>query len=204
MSEQDRFELYQTLLAAAAEQLGRPVTSEQVKDLACIRMMRETVTLNLIAGRNVDPSALRWLIEELAKFSPPEPPIKVEIEHVEGPVEHCPQCGWSRDYDEPSPTSLSSTPPPDRPDVGFVNFTPPLAPASAPAPVAVHRDPGSIHNAVLNGVPARMVGQSYAAYVGFSGQSVAGPFSVKNEPRPNFESKHSLPNPGGHGGSVCW
>jgi hypothetical protein len=82
MNEQDRFELYQKLLASAAAQLDCEPTAEKAKDLATLRLMRESVTLKLIAGKDCNPSDLRWLTEELAKFAPPEPPIKVEIEIV--------------------------------------------------------------------------------------------------------------------------
>lgn len=180
--EESRFELYQRLLAAAAAQLGCDPSSDKAKDLACIRLMRETVTLNLIAGRNVDPGTLRWLIEELAKFAPPEPPIRVEVEIV-----------------EPQPLTPLTVTPPDR-GVGFVDFTPQPAEA-APTPVAVHpddlprRDPGSIHNARLpDGTPARMRGPSYAAYV-------SGRTTYQGGERPDFEAKHPLPTPNR---GVCW
>jgi hypothetical protein len=183
MDESDRFKLYQALLASAAEQLGCEPTAEKAKDLATLRLMRESVTLKLIAGKDCNPADLRWLTEELAKFAPPEPPIKVEIEIV-NPTE---------------PDPAPSTPPPS--DVGFVSFSQPQLPApAAPAATAakpVHpndlprRDPGSIHNARLpDGTPARMTGASY----GFcAGNVSANPFSAG--PRPNFEQSHSLPSP---------
>lgn len=82
MNEGDRYRLYQRLLKAAAKQLNCRVTDDKAKDLACLRLMRETVTLKLIAGKDCDPSSLRWLIEELARFSPP-PEAKVDIGFVE-------------------------------------------------------------------------------------------------------------------------
>jgi hypothetical protein len=93
MNEGDRYRLYQRLLKAAAKQLNCRVTDDKAKDLACLRLMRETVTLKLIAGKDCDPSSLRWLIEELARFSPP-PEAKVDIgfvEHVTGifTCQHC-------------------------------------------------------------------------------------------------------------------
>jgi hypothetical protein len=45
MDESDRFKLYQALLASAAEQLGCEPTAEKAKDLATLRLMRESVTL---------------------------------------------------------------------------------------------------------------------------------------------------------------
>jgi hypothetical protein len=195
MDESDRFKLYQALLASAADQLGCEPTHEKAKDLATLRLMRESITLRLIAGKDCNPADLRWLAEELSKFAPPEPPIKVEIEIV-NPTE---------------PDPAPSTPPPPS-DVGFVQFTQPQLPAPAPAATAakpVHpndlprRDPGSIHNARLpDGTPARMVGPSYLAYGSGGHQTIAGPFGVIGTERPNFESAHPLPDD--HGRSVCW
>jgi hypothetical protein len=112
MNESDRFKLYQTLLASAAEQLGCEPTAEKAKDLATLRLMRESVTLKLIAGKDCNPADLRWLTEELAKFAPPEPPIKVEIAIVgqDGvPISELP-----REL-EPEPTPPSPPTPPDPP-----------------------------------------------------------------------------------------
>jgi hypothetical protein len=211
MNEQDRFALYQRLLESAAAQLGCQVTDDKAKDLACIRLMRETVTLNLIAGRNVDPASLRWLIEELAKFAPPEPPIRCEIEIVDGTGAACSieELKASR-ADNPAP----SDPPSAQPEaVGFVSFAPaPLETAPAPTAAApslediregrrlpdgsVHPnlkprvDPGSIHDGRLDGVPARMAPSQRHVH---GGGGSSNPFSAGR--RPDFESAHPLPSP---------
>jgi hypothetical protein len=52
-----RAELYTKLLKAAAKQLGVKPSSESAKDLAVLRLARETITSKLISGRDVDPSA---------------------------------------------------------------------------------------------------------------------------------------------------
>jgi hypothetical protein len=222
MNEEDRYKLYEKLLEAAADQLGCEPSDERAKDLATIRMMRESITLNLIAGRNVDPTNLRWLIEQLAAVIPPPaiPPVRLEIIDRNGET-----CSLDELRQPVPPEPTPSAPPPD---VGFVSFapTPPPTPAIEAAPVAVHpndlprRDPGSIHNAVLNGVPARMTGASCGFVSGGSYQTVAGPFGKAAHQLPDADPRHYLRSrsdgtvtfaknvrdrdPGGHGGSVCW
>jgi hypothetical protein len=129
--------LYQTLLKAAAKELRVKATSERAKDLAVLRLCRESITSKLISGRDVDPSALRWLVEELAKFAPPQQqkPLKIGVKFLEGPIAHCPACGWHRDQ-QPPPSPPSAPPPTE---------TKPSSPVpSAPAAnvVALRRDAG--------------------------------------------------------------
>jgi hypothetical protein len=107
-----RAELYQRLLKTAAKQLGCKPSDERAKDLAVLRLCRESITSKLISGRDVDPSALRWLVEELAKFSPPPAPLTVQVEVVgkDGvPISKLPR------EPEPEPTRPSPPMPPSCP-----------------------------------------------------------------------------------------
>jgi hypothetical protein len=220
----------------AAARLGCKPTDQAAMHYATLALSLELIQTQLVSGKQVDVGSLRWLSEELDKHRPPDPPIVVDLRIVDddGRTMTCDELkSAARDR-----AAASSTPPPPPADVGFVQFSQPQLPAPTPTPQPAatataeeirrglklpdgsphpntlpRRDPGSIHNNVLpNGQPARMVGQSYAPLVGggYAMPNVAGPFSVKNEPKPNFDSAHSLPSsprdrdPGGHGGSVCW
>jgi outer membrane biosynthesis protein TonB len=177
VSEQDRFELYQSLLASAAAQLGCETTAEKAKDLACIRMMRESITLNLIAGRNVDPSQLRWLIEELAKFAPPEPPIKVEIEIVDPDPPKPPP-------DTPTPTPPA--PPPTSDDRGSNTTSKPSEPSNV---IPLKRTPEEEREHVLRACapPLKRQNEPWRGHVGPVHDPYGGvnPFGTSG-PIPNF------------------
>jgi hypothetical protein len=185
---------------AASKELRLPTTDWRVKRYAVLACAHSNIQARLAVGADISVDNLLKLDAAMAEIrsSVPQEPVRVEIEYVEGPIEHCPKCGWHRD--EPLPPSdpqPPTSPPPEAKPL------PPAASASNVVPIR-GKVGGSIHDAVLpNGQPARMTGASYG-FVGGGSGTIAGPFSVKNEPRPNFESKHSLPNPGGHGGSVCW
>ena len=121
-----RAELYQKLLKAAARQLGVKPSSESAKDLAVLRLARETITSKLISGRDCDPSALKWLAEELAKFTPPPEIPRVDIAFVEGIVGICPVCKAEIPDYTPPPTPAPPSPP----------SSPPPTETSSPAPSA--------------------------------------------------------------------
>lgn len=127
-----RAELYQKLLKAAAKQLGVKPSSESAKDLAVLRLARETITSKLISGRDVDPSALRWLVEELAKFAPPPETPKVELTIVEGITGICPACKAEVHPWEPPPTEIR---PPPAPSAAPTNVVALPRPRSAGQPI---------------------------------------------------------------------
>ncbi|MGA8699447.1 MAG: hypothetical protein WB689_37600, partial [Xanthobacteraceae bacterium] len=135
-----RAELYTKLLKAAAKQLGVKPSSESAKDLAVLRLARETITSKLISGRDVDPSALRWLVEELAKFAPPPEIPKVELEIVHG-IAICPSCGYRKP--EPEPPALPPPDPPPTPDPPKDDTEPLPAAAAASNVVELPRRGGS-------------------------------------------------------------
>jgi hypothetical protein len=180
--------LYQKLLKAAAKQLGVKPSSESAKDLAVLRLARETITSKLISGRDVDPSALRWLVEELAKFAPPPETPKVTVEIVEGITGICPVCKAEVHPWEPPPApppSPSSTPPPteDGPST-------PSAPAASNVVELPRRNPGSIHAAVLLSA-ARPPLKKYQAANPAASYGTSNPFSAG--PMPDWGAAHSLP-----------
>jgi hypothetical protein len=211
----DRAAAYTRYATEAAAQYKCGPNDLPARLAAVRRLALEVYTAQLVDGRSPDVSILKWIMEQEQLHAPPPEIPRVDIQLIETIAERCPQCGFERDTgrskDDPDPQP--SEPPPDRPDVGFVQFTQPQlpAPASATAAKPVHlndlprRDPGSIHNARLpDGTPARMVGPSYAAYGGgYAMPTVAGPFSVKNEPKPEFEARHNIPLPPGYRG-VIW
>jgi hypothetical protein len=199
MDESDRFKLYQALLASAAEQLGCEPTAEKAKDLATLRLMRESVTLKLIAGKDCNPSDLRWLTEELAKFAPPEPPIKVQIEVVgEGgkPISALPYEDPPPDSSPPSGGGGGPAPADSAPAAAqTANVVPFTRSDTAPAAAAPWRSPtagGSINDSQMpDGSRPPIVRRASGFYPGYD--TIAGPFSAVGE-RPNFEAGHSLPD----------
>jgi hypothetical protein len=179
-----RAELYQKLLKTAAKQLGCKPSDERAKDLAVLRLCRESITSKLISGRDVDPSALRWLVEELAKFSPPPEPLRVTVEVVgkDGiPISELPR--------EPDPTPPSPSTPPNPP----AEPKPPL-PAAVASNVVELRRGGSIHDACpLTGPmpPLKRLKPELPNLGTYDGGS--NPFSAG--PMPNFGAHHPLPSP---------
>jgi hypothetical protein len=195
----------------AAARLGCKPTDQAAMHYATLALSLELIQTQLVSGKQVDVGSLRWLSEELDKHRPPDPPIVVDLRIVDddGRTMTCDELKSAARLPAPTPTPQpAATATAEEIRRGL------KLPDGSPHPNTLpRRDPGSIHNNVLpNGQPARMVGQSYAPLVGggYAMPNVAGPFSVKNEPKPNFDSAHSLPSsprdrdPGGHGGSVCW
>jgi hypothetical protein len=83
MNEEQRYELYQKLLDRAAVQLGLDRSDDRVADLAAMRLLRESVTLKILAGKDCNPSDLKWLVESLAAYAPAPEPIRCEIQIVD-------------------------------------------------------------------------------------------------------------------------
>ena len=85
-----RAELYQKLLRQAAKELRCKVTDERAKNYAVLKLAREVISSKLVNGRDIDPSALRWLSEELEKYAPAAvaPNVQLTIQ----PVTLCAKC----------------------------------------------------------------------------------------------------------------
>ena len=174
-----RAELYQKLLKAAAKQLGVKATSEQAKDLAVLRLCRETITSKLISGRDVDPSALRWLVEELAKFAPPPETPRVELTIVEGITGVCPVCKAEIHPYEPPPTPPPSAPTPPPPSDTQPEPSKPKQPKPSNV-VELRPHPPGIHDAPS----ARMAVHQ---------EPWRGHVDAASDPVPDWSAAHSLP-----------
>ena len=124
-----RAELYQKLLKQAAKELGCKVTDERCKNYAVLKLAREVISSKLVSGRDIDPSALRWLSEELEKYAPAAVPASVQL--TIQPVTLCAKCRAVVEAEPPPPL------PPVPPSVaaeGRDNVTPPKPDAPKPRP----------------------------------------------------------------------
>ena len=107
-----RAELYQKLLRQAAKELRCKITAEKAKNYAVLKLAREVISSKLVSGRDIDPSALRWLAEELEKYAPAAVPPSVQL--TIQPVTLCAKCR-SEVEGEPPPTlppAAVAVPPP--------------------------------------------------------------------------------------------
>jgi hypothetical protein len=106
-----RAELYQNLLKEAARELRCKVNDERCKNLAVLRLCREVISSKLVAGKDIDPNALRWLSEQLEKYTPPAEPASVSVSIQ--PVTLCAKCRAEieREPDPPPPASRTDPPP---------------------------------------------------------------------------------------------
>ena len=106
-----RAALFQQLLDQAAKELRCKVTDEKAKHVAVLRLALESVQTKLIAGRDIDPSALRWLSEQLEKYATPPPePTTLTIQYIDGTRKTCPFCKATFNPHDPDPKPLSSDP----------------------------------------------------------------------------------------------
>jgi len=99
-----RAELYQKLLRQASRELHCKITDERCKNYAVLKLAREVISSKLVSGRDIDPSALRWLSEELGKYAPAAAPASVQL--TIQPVSICARCKCEIDR-EPDPPLLS-------------------------------------------------------------------------------------------------
>ena len=113
-----RAELYQKLLKQAAKELHCKVTDERCKNYAVLKLAREVISSKLVNGKDIDPSALRWLSEELAKYAPAAAPASVSV--VLSRTVICAKCQAQIER-EPDPPP---TPPPPNPDLKPVRSAP--------------------------------------------------------------------------------
>jgi hypothetical protein len=113
-----RAELYQKLLKQASKELRCKVTDERAKNYAVLKLAREVISSKLVSGRDIDPSALRWLSEELEKYAPAAMPPSVQL--TIQPVTLCAKCR----------SEVEGEPPPPLPPVA-VPIPPPLVAVEA-------------------------------------------------------------------------
>jgi hypothetical protein len=101
---------------AAAEELKgidgaeRPITDHFVCRLASARLYEQSVLARVLAGEPITSSEFKAASDmvEAARANVPRQ-IGVEIEFVEGPVEHCPKCGWHRGEPTAPPKLIEGT-----------------------------------------------------------------------------------------------
>jgi hypothetical protein len=93
-SRADRFKV---LCRRAAKRLGTKISDDRCQHYAVLLLAREQVAAKLIAGRDIDPSALLKLDESLRAFMPVEVP-NIQIAFVRPLHEHCRKCGKSQEF----------------------------------------------------------------------------------------------------------
>ena len=121
-----RAELYQKLLRQAAKELRCKVTDERAKNYAVLKLAREVISSKLVNGKDIDPSALRWLSEELEKYSPAAAPASVSVSIQ--PTTICARCR----------VEIQAEPPPSLPPVALP-VSSPTAPVEAKCEAAPKR-----------------------------------------------------------------
>jgi hypothetical protein len=96
-----RAELYQKLLRQASKELRCKATEERAKNYAVLKLAREVISSKLVNGKDIDPSALRWLSEELEKYAPAAmaPNVQLTIQ----PVTLCAKCRAEVEAEPPPP-----------------------------------------------------------------------------------------------------
>jgi hypothetical protein len=166
-----RTKRYQRLLRQVARELDEKPTTEIVKHVATLRLMRESLQIRLLAGERVDPSDVLKLDEALKQYLPQGKPITVHVEIVDSSPH------------EPLPPPPPPDPPPSAPPPTDTKPSPPAPlPAAASNVVELPRRGGSIHDAVLpDGTPARMA------------RSELWRYGAASAPVPDRGAAHSLP-----------
>jgi hypothetical protein len=130
-----RYNRLQELKHAVSEQFSLPIESDRVAIIATLRLHHEQLTELMLAGKVVATSDLLSTARAIGDLSPlpPPPSPHVIVEYVEGPIESCPSCGWSRNLLPSTDTKIGSKPIPERSDIS----------TAAPADVVTLR---SIHD----------------------------------------------------------
>jgi hypothetical protein len=106
-----RAELYRRLLRQAARELRCRITDERCKNLAVLRLCREVISSRLVAGKDIDANALRWLSEQLERYAPAAAPASVSV--VLQPTVICAKCQAEIEREpDPSPSPSPRTGPP--------------------------------------------------------------------------------------------
>jgi hypothetical protein len=97
----------------AAKELKLPVSDWRVQRLAVLVSAFDQVQAQMAAGKVVNIDDMLKIDAALAEVRASVPVQHVvSVELVEGPIEHCPACGWHRDQQPPPepPKSSESTP----------------------------------------------------------------------------------------------
>jgi hypothetical protein len=105
-----RAELYQKLLRQASRELHCKITDERAKNYAALKLAREVISSKLVNGKDIDPSALRWLSEELEKYAPAAVPTSVQL--MIQPVTLCAKCRAEVEAEPPPPLPPAAVPVP--------------------------------------------------------------------------------------------
>lgn len=169
---------------AAAKELKLPADSWQVKRFALLSIAHENITARLAAGGDIrieDLIKVDQQMQEIRASLPPEP-IAVQLTVVHTKHTRGPELPPSDPTppDKTNATDVTGGPSPEQPST---QATPDVRAPSA-APVRRHRS--SIHDAVLNGVPARMRRNDY------SGNDRGAVYSPL-EKAPDWDAKHPVP-----------
>lgn len=123
-----RAALYQKLLKQAAKDLRCKVTDERCKNYAVLKLAREVISSKLVSGRDIDPSALRWLSEELEKYAPAAVPASVQL--TIQPVSICARCKCEIDREPDPPLPSVALPVPSSAPVEAKSEAAPKPPAN--------------------------------------------------------------------------
>ena len=123
-----RAELYQKLLRQASRELHCKITDERCKNYAVLKLAREVISSKLVSGRDIDPSALRWLSEELGKYAPAAAPASVQL--TIQPVSICARCKCEIDREPDPPLPSVALPVPSSAPVEAKSEAAPKPPAN--------------------------------------------------------------------------
>jgi hypothetical protein len=100
-----RAQRYLRLLREVGRELNEKPTSEMVKHVATLRLMRENLQIRLLAGERINPADVLALDAALKQYLPQGKPIKVEIEIVDSVPQRDPPPPPPDPPAAPAPTS---------------------------------------------------------------------------------------------------
>jgi hypothetical protein len=201
-ASQDRAARYEQYAREAAKQFNMRPGDELPSRIACLKLALESITARLIGGREIDPGALRWLSEELAKYTPPPVQPEITVTFVE-PMER-PLDDWVARRGETVETKQIE-------QSALVEAKPKPIASPAEAEVVVNEIKGQITQLQAKLKDAQQVEQYWIER--FNGKALAGdrswqqmiepigggsagnPFSSRNEANPNREVYRPLPTP---------
>jgi hypothetical protein len=185
---------------------------------AARRTSFEIYTSGLIEGsRSVDPSILKWFLEEEQRHAPPQKPIDVSIEWVQTLRTKCPQCGHMGTAgpldpkpEPPAPPRLLPAPGPENrpPPDTMVESAAPSSPQEAAKIVtdikasitelqAKLREAERLEHELTQRATAQPLHVDQSAWRNHIAPNLNGssPFNVRGEPHPYVgRSGHQLPD----------